>query len=84
MNVTVIGMGKIGLPLAVNFARNSARVTGLDVQEKVVSQINSGIEPFPGEKDLDTYLKECVADGSLVATLDKKRNTKFTTCHTKL
>jgi UDP-N-acetyl-D-glucosamine dehydrogenase len=73
MNVTVIGMGKIGLPLAVNFAKNGARVTGLDVQEKVVSQINSGIEPFPGEKDLDIYLKECLADGSLVATLDKKK-----------
>ena len=72
MNVTVIGMGKIGLPLAVNFAKNGAQVTGLDVQEKVVSQINSGVEPFPGEKDLDIYLKECVADGSLVATLDKK------------
>jgi len=72
MNVTVIGMGKIGLPLAVNFARNGARVTGLDVQEKVVNQINSGIEPFPGEKDLDIYLKECVADGSLKGTLDKK------------
>lgn len=73
MKVTVIGMGKIGLPLAVNFAKNGARVTGLDVQEKVVSQINSGIEPFPGEKDLDIYLKECLADGSLVATLDKKK-----------
>jgi UDP-N-acetyl-D-glucosamine dehydrogenase len=72
MNVTVIGMGKIGLPLAVNFARNGARVTGLDVQEKVVNQINSGIEPFPGEKDLDIYLKECVANGSLKGTLDKK------------
>ena len=73
MNVTVIGMGKIGLPLAVNCARNGARVTGLDVQEVVVSQINSGVEPFPGEKDLDTYLKECVADSSLVATLDKEQ-----------
>jgi UDP-N-acetyl-D-glucosamine dehydrogenase len=71
MNVTVIGMGKIGLPLAVNFARNGANVTGLDVQAKVVSQINSGIEPFPGEKDLDIYLKACVTDGSLLATLDK-------------
>jgi nucleotide sugar dehydrogenase len=71
MNVTVIGMGKIGLPLAVNFARNGARVTGLDVHAKVVSQINSGIEPFPGENDLDEYLKLCVADGSLVASLDK-------------
>jgi nucleotide sugar dehydrogenase len=71
MNVTVIGMGKIGLPLAVNFARNGANVTGLDVQENVVNQINSGIEPFPGEKDLDIYLKACVSNGSLSATLDK-------------
>jgi nucleotide sugar dehydrogenase len=71
MNVTVIGMGKIGLPLAVNFAINGAHVTGLDVQERVVSQINSGIEPFPGEKDLEAKLKECVASGSLVATLNK-------------
>ena len=73
MKVTVIGMGKIGLPLAVNFARNGAWVTGLDVQETVVSQINSGVEPFPGEKDLGIYLKNCVADGSLVATLDKEK-----------
>jgi nucleotide sugar dehydrogenase len=71
MNVTVIGMGKIGLPLAVNFARSGAYVSGLDVQEKVVSQINSGIEPFPGEKDLEVHLKVCVENGSLLATLDK-------------
>ena len=71
MKVTVIGMGKIGLPLAVNFAINAAHVTGLDVQEKVVGQINSGIEPFPGEKDLEVYLKSCIAEGSLTATLDK-------------
>jgi nucleotide sugar dehydrogenase len=71
MNVTVIGMGKIGLPLAVNFARSGAYVTGLDVQQKVVSQINSGIEPFPGERDLEVHLKACVENGSLLATLDK-------------
>ena len=45
MNVTVIGMGKIGLPLAVNFARNGASVTGLDNQVEVVDKINKGI-PF--------------------------------------
>jgi nucleotide sugar dehydrogenase len=72
MKVTVIGMGKIGLPLAVNFARNGACVIGLDLQKIVVDQINSGTEPFPGEKDLDSYLKECVVDRSLVGTLDKK------------
>ena len=71
MKVTVIGMGKIGLPLAVNFALNGAQVTGLDVQEKVVRQINSGVEPFPGEKDLDINLKVCVEKGSLLASVDK-------------
>jgi nucleotide sugar dehydrogenase len=74
MKVTVIGMGKIGLPLAVNFAINGARVTGLDVQEKLVSQINSGIEPFPGEKDLEVKLKSCIGNGSLVATLEKSHS----------
>lgn len=68
MKVTVIGMGKIGLPLGVNFAKNGATVTGLDVQEKVVSLINSGTEPFPGEKDLAVYLKACIANGSISAT----------------
>jgi nucleotide sugar dehydrogenase len=71
MNITVIGMGKVGLPLAVNFARNGARVTGLDMQATVVSQINLGLEPFPGENNLDEYLKECVAGGSLFASVDK-------------
>jgi nucleotide sugar dehydrogenase len=70
MNVTVIGMGKIGLPLAVNFARHGAKVTGLDLQEGVVSQINAGIEPFPGEKDLGVFLKECIAEKTLFASTD--------------
>jgi nucleotide sugar dehydrogenase len=70
MNVTVIGMGKIGLPLAVNFARHGAKVTGLDLQEGVVSQINSGIEPFPGEKDLGVFLQECNSKKTLFASTD--------------
>ena len=70
MNITVIGMGKIGLPLAINFARHGAKVTGLDLQEGVVSQINSGIEPFPGEKDLGVFLQECIAEKTLFASTD--------------
>jgi nucleotide sugar dehydrogenase len=70
MNVTVVGMGKIGLPLAVNFARHGAKVTGLDLQEGVVSQINAGVEPFPGEKDLGVFLQECIAKKTLFASTD--------------
>jgi nucleotide sugar dehydrogenase len=68
MNITVIGMGKIGLPLAVNFARHGANVIGLDLQKDVVCQINQGVEPFPGEKDLGEFLKECIAKKKLIAT----------------
>lgn len=68
MKVTVIGMGKIGLPLAVNFALHGANVTGLDIQEEVVAQINLGLEPFPGEKDLGVYLQECVSKSQLSAS----------------
>lgn len=70
MNVTVVGMGKIGLPLAVNFARHGAKVTGLDIEEEVVSKINAGIEPFPGEKDLEIFLQECVTEKLLFASTD--------------
>lgn len=72
MKVTVIGMGKIGLPLAVNFARNGAIVTGLDLQEEVVTQINNGSEPFPGEKDLGRHLRECTANSNLMASTNRE------------
>lgn len=72
LNVTVIGLGKIGLPLAVQFARSGFQVFGVDVNERVVNQVNLGEEPFPGEKNLEEYLKEVVRDGRLTATCETK------------
>ena len=42
-------MGKIGLPLAVHYARGGYAVVGVDVNPRVVALINEGVEPFPGE-----------------------------------
>jgi len=70
MKITVVGMGKIGLPLAVQFARKGHDVFGADVNQKTVDLINSGKEPFPGESNLQEYLKVVVAEGKLLATLD--------------
>ena len=69
MNITVIGLGKIGLPLAVYFSQRN-NVIGLDNNKDVVEQINNGQEPFPGEKNLKNNLKEVVASHKLSATLD--------------
>jgi len=72
MKIAVVALGKIGLPLAVQFAMKGHHVIGCDVNQKAVDLINAGTEPFPGEAHLDEYLKKTVASGHLVATTDTK------------
>jgi len=40
--VGVVGLGYVGLPLAVEFAKAGFSVTGIDVQESKVAQLNAG------------------------------------------
>lgn len=70
MNITVVGLGKIGLPLAVQYARSGHCVFGADVNQNVVDLVNGGMEPFPGEAHLAEYLAEAVAAGQLIAQTD--------------
>ena len=73
MRVAVVGLGKIGLPLAVQYARSGATVVGLDVADAVVESVNAGVPPFPGEHGLDEDLSAVVASGGLTATTDPER-----------
>ena len=70
MNVCVVALGKIGLPLAVQIASKGHRVRGVDISERTVDLVNRGVEPFPGEAELDVRLKQVIEDGSLSATTD--------------
>ena len=70
MKIAVIALGKIGLPLAVQFADMGHEVVGVDVQQAVVDKVNAGIEPFPGEAHLQEKLSELVPAGKLRATTD--------------
>lgn len=70
MRVAVIGMGKIGLPLAVQFADAGQDVVGVDVNPQTVDLINQAVEPFPGEAFLQDKLSELVPAGRLRATTD--------------
>jgi nucleotide sugar dehydrogenase len=70
MKICVVALGKIGLPLAVQFATKGHEVIGVDVSERVVNLVNDGAVPFPGEADLDVKLKEVTAAGLLTATTD--------------
>lgn len=68
MRIVVVALGKIGLPLAVQFASSGHEVVGVDVNKKTVDAVNSGKEPFPGEAHLQERLSELVPAGKLKAT----------------
>jgi nucleotide sugar dehydrogenase len=70
MRICVVAIGKIGLPLAVQFASKGHQVIGADVDERSVELVRAGIEPFPGEAELDVRLKDVVERGLLQATTD--------------
>ena len=68
MKTCVIGLGKIGLPLAVQFAKNGMDVVGVDINVQTVELINSGKEPFPGEENLEKFLQEVLESKKFSAT----------------
>ncbi|MFA7264997.1 MAG: nucleotide sugar dehydrogenase [Candidatus Nanopelagicales bacterium] len=68
MRIAVVALGKIGLPLAVQFATKGHDVFGYDINPEVVRLVNAGETPFPGETDLDIRLAAVAASGSLTAT----------------
>ena len=70
MKIAVIGLGKIGLPLAVQYANKGHDVAGVDVNPSVVDSVNSSREPFPGEAHLGDLLRELVPAGRLRASID--------------
>ena len=70
MRIAVVALGKIGLPLAVQFASKGHEVIGVDVNPRTVDLVNEGKEPFPGEAHLAEKLAELVPAGRLRATTD--------------
>ena len=70
MKICVIGLGKIGLPLAAQYSSKGFRVIGCDVNQKVVDSINKGISYITGEPELDEKVKDSVEKGLLSATTD--------------
>src|SRR5260370_28371735 len=66
--VGIIGLGYVGLPLAVEFAKAGFTVTGIDVQESKVASLNAG-ESYV--KDVPTpVLRPLVEAGQFCATTD--------------
>jgi len=65
-NIGVIGLGYVGLPLAVEFGKAGFNVTGIDISEKRVAQLNAG-DNYIADVD-DEEFNELISNGRFTAT----------------
>ncbi len=66
--IAIIGIGYVGLPLAVEFAKEGYRVFGVDVSADKVERINQGVSYIPDITTEDVAV--LVKQGTLSATTD--------------
>jgi len=67
--VAVVGLGKIGLPLAVQYAQRGRRVIGCDSNPEVVQTVNAGKSHVHEELELAAEVARLVEKGLLSATV---------------
>ena len=70
-HIGVIGLGYVGLPLAVEKAKAGFKVTGFDIQSAKVDMVNRG-QNYIGDI-VPQDLKDLVTDGRLAASADFDR-----------
>ena len=70
MRIAVVGLGHIGLPLAVQYAGRGHEVIGCDTASWIVDAINRGESPHQDEEALVERVPGLVAAGRLRATTD--------------
>ncbi len=68
--IAVVGLGKIGLPLAVQYARHGKRVIGCDINPWIVEMVNAGQSHVLEEPGLALGVANAVRQGLLSATED--------------
>lgn len=68
ITASVIGLGRIGLPTAVAFARAGISTIGVDINPEVAELTNNGICHIKDEPDLEESLAKAVKSGLLKVT----------------
>jgi UDP-N-acetyl-D-glucosamine dehydrogenase len=66
MKIAIVGLGYVGLPLCLQFARNGAQVIGLDIDLKKVEALNAGRSYI--EHISAASIQELVASGKFAAS----------------
>ena len=68
LRVAVIGIGRIGLPTALSFAKSGLPTVGVDINEKLIEKINSKIFPLPDEPGYEEIFYNVIESGNFSAT----------------
>ena len=71
--VSIIGVGRVGLPLAVVLARSGLHVIGVDTDKRRVAMISEGRMPFH-YPEIEEWLKAVVLNRSLIASDSAKES----------
>ena len=71
MKIAIVGLGYVGLPLALQFARNGVHVLGLDIDVSKVEALNSGNSYIKHIES--TSIADEVKAGRLMASTDFSR-----------
>lgn len=66
-NLGVVGLGYVGLPLAVQAAEKGLKVKGIDLNTKLVEMVNGRVSPYVNDKRFDSALSS-IGEGSLIAS----------------
>ena len=70
LKVCVVGVGRIGLPTALSFAKAGLQTIGMDINEKLVDSINSGNFPLKDEPGYEDIFNNVIKNGNFSATTD--------------
>ena len=70
ISVCVIGIGRIGLPTALSFANSGLSTIGLDINSKLVEQVNVGDYPLKDEPHYDKIFQKVFSEKKFIATTD--------------
>ncbi len=68
LRVCVIGIGRIGLPTALSFAKSGLHTIGVDINSNLVKNINSGIFPLKDEPGYEEIFNEVLTKKTFSAT----------------
>ena len=68
LKISVIGIGRIGLPTALSFAKSGLPTTGIDINKKLVDMINSGDFPLNDEPGYDTIFNQVIREKKFSST----------------